>query len=110
MNVNANQRSPPGSQARRSRSRPPRPAESAEVSWGPAAHHGARISSYLITWSGGGRRTVDGSARQATITGLADGSSYVFTVRATNRVGTGPGRSSAQIRLVPQDPRTPRAG
>lgn len=68
------------------------PAErSAEVSWAPAPDNGAAVTAYLVTaWPGGAQVTVAGDATRATVAGLTEGTSYTFTVRATNRVGTGP--------------------
>lgn len=71
---------------------------SALVDWDPAAPNGAAITSYQVSWSGGSR-TLAASARSTNITGLTNGTGYTFTVRAVNRVGTGPGSSTA--RLVP---------
>ena len=66
----------------------------ATVSWGAAASNGAQITSYVVSWSGGSK-TVSGSTRKITATGLTNGTAYTFTVRAVNRVGTGPGASDA---------------
>ncbi|MEV6283174.1 fibronectin type III domain-containing protein [Kribbella sp. NPDC051770] len=71
---------------------------SATVTWSAAAANGAPITAYVVTWTGGSR-TVAGSARRVAISGLANGRSYTFTVRARNRVGTGPGVSTAGITL-----------
>jgi hypothetical protein len=71
---------------------------SATVTWGAAADNGAAITQYRVSWSGGSR-TLAGSARSTNITGLTNGTAYTFTVRAVNRVGTGPGSSTT--RLVP---------
>lgn len=68
------------------------------VSWEAAASNGAPVTQYRVTWSGGSR-TLAGSARSVDLTGLTNGTGYTFTVRAVNRVGTGPGRSTS--RLVP---------
>ena len=72
--------------------------KSAVVSWGAAAPNGAPVTSYVVTWTGGSR-SLGGSARNVTVTGLTNGQSYVFTVRAANRVGSGTGVSSARITL-----------
>lgn len=71
---------------------------SALVNWDPAAPNGAAITSYQVSWSGGSR-TLAASARSINVTGLTNGTGYVFTVRAVNRVGAGPGSSTT--RLVP---------
>lgn len=67
---------------------------SATVSWGAAADNRAAVTSYRISWAGGSR-TVGGGTRQATISGLANGTRYMFTVVAVNKAGTGPGASAS---------------
>ncbi|WP_410651318.1 fibronectin type III domain-containing protein [Amycolatopsis sp. cmx-4-54] len=80
---------------------------SATVRWNAAAANGAAVTGYRVTWSGG-ETTVGGGARTASITGLANGASYVFTVAAINRAGTGPGASSAPVTpVVPKPPSAP---
>ena len=70
--------------------------QSATVSWAAPANGGSPITGYTITpYLAGVAQTptqVAGSppATTATVTGLANGSSYTFTVAATNAVGTGP--------------------
>ncbi|WP_072478108.1 fibronectin type III domain-containing protein [Amycolatopsis australiensis] len=73
---------------------------SATVSWGAAAPNGAPVTSYLVSWAGG-ETTVGGGARSAAISGLSNGTAYVFTVVAVNRAGAGPGVGSKAV--------TPRA-
>jgi hypothetical protein len=68
----------------------------ATVSWGAAASNGADITKYTVSWSGGSR-TASAGSRSMTITGLTNGTGYTFTVRATNRVGAGPGASTSRI-------------
>jgi hypothetical protein len=77
------------------------------VTWGPAPANGAAITQYRVSWSGGSR-TLAGSARSTNITGLTNGTAYTFTVRAANRVGTGPASSTA--RLVPEPTLTASRG
>ncbi|MFA6290804.1 MAG: fibronectin type III domain-containing protein [Victivallales bacterium] len=54
----------------------------------PAIDGGSPVTSYTVTSSPGGR-TATGSASPLTVTGLLNGTTYTFTVRATNLVGTG---------------------
>ncbi|QUQ67175.1 fibronectin type III domain-containing protein [Kutzneria sp. CA-103260] len=69
---------------------------SATVMWSGAPDNGAGITRYLVSWSGGST-TVDGSRSSATVTGLANGRSYVFTVVAENSAGRGAGASSRTV-------------
>jgi hypothetical protein len=68
------------------------------VTWSAAQANGAPITSYVVSWAGGSRKLA-GSARKVSVTGLAAGQSYTFTVRAANRVGAGPGVSSSRVTL-----------
>lgn len=67
----------------------------ASVSWLPPAIVGSSpISQYTVTATpGGATSTANGNANSATITGLSVGSTYTFSVHATN--GAGPGAESA---------------
>jgi hypothetical protein len=69
---------------------------SATVSWGPAADNRSAITGYQITWNGG-QTTVPGNAQTTVIPGLANGTTYTFTVTAINAVGTGPGAASNPV-------------
>ncbi|MDQ4490679.1 fibronectin type III domain-containing protein [Sinomonas sp. ASV486] len=68
----------------------------ATVSWTAPPDGGSQISSYTVTPLAGGAAqtptTVSGAppATSVQVAGLANGTSYTFTVTATNAVGTGP--------------------
>ncbi|HZR49609.1 MAG TPA: fibronectin type III domain-containing protein [Streptosporangiaceae bacterium] len=69
---------------------------SASVTWTAPSDGGSPITSYTVTPYVAGvaqqATTISGNppATSATITGLTNGTSYTFTVSATNAVGTGP--------------------
>jgi predicted RNA-binding protein with TRAM domain len=73
-----------------------RGAESASVAFtAPASTGGSAITSYTVTatdltHSVNGGETGTGSSSPVLVSGLTDGDTYVFTVTATNSVGTGP--------------------
>jgi hypothetical protein len=72
------------------------------VSWlAPATSGGSPITSYTVTSSPGGF-TCTTAALTCVVTGLTNGTSYTFTVTATNTVGTGPASA-------PSAPVTPAA-
>jgi hypothetical protein len=52
----------------------------------PASNGGSAITSYTVTSSAG--QTATGTASPITVTGLANGTAYTFTVKATNAIGT----------------------
>jgi uncharacterized repeat protein (TIGR01451 family) len=69
----------------------------ATVSWTPPASNGnASITSYTVTAyingvpSGNSVTTANGTATSAIVSGLTDGTTYTFTVHATNIKGAGP--------------------
>jgi hypothetical protein len=71
---------------------------SATVNWGAAPDNRAPITGYTVSWPGGSLPV--GPVGTATVTGLANGTSYVFTVTAMNAAGTGPGASSGPVTPV----------
>jgi uncharacterized repeat protein (TIGR01451 family) len=69
----------------------------AAVSWtAPASNGNATIASYTVTARIGGvataitAQTPNGTTTSAVVTGLTDGTTYTFTVRANNIKGAGP--------------------
>jgi hypothetical protein len=74
---------------------------SATVSWTPpAVTGGSAITSYTIRSNAGQVVTVDGNTTSTTVTGLTNGTSYSFTVAATNAAGTGPASAASNV-VVP---------
>ncbi|MBM7771505.1 hypothetical protein JOD54_001709 [Actinokineospora baliensis] len=55
-----------------------------ELSWGTPANNGAPIEGYEVAWDGGSQNC---AASPCSISGLANGRAYSFTVRARNLVG-----------------------
>ena len=77
------------------------------LSWGAADGRGADVDRYDIRRAGAGWTAVPGggSARDTTVTGLTNGTSYTFEVRAHNREGDGAASSdSATPATVPGAP------
>lgn len=86
---------------------PPQPVAtagegSATVDFEPAPSGGAPITSYTVTASPGGQ-TATGAGSRITVPGLVNGTTYTFTVSATNRVGTGQA-SAASNAVTPGAP------
>ena len=88
----------------------------ANVSWTAPSNGGSPITSYTITPYIGSTAqttlasTVTGSppATSATVTGLTNGTTYTFTVIASNLIGTGPA-SGASNAVTPSAPTAPGA-
>ena len=87
---------------------------SATVSWTAPSNGGSAITSYTVTpYIGSAAQTpvtVSGSppATSTTVTGLTNGTTYTFTVSATNAVGTGPTLSPSNA-VTPAPPTVPAA-
>jgi hypothetical protein len=81
---------------------------SVALAWSaPVLNGGASIGSYTATASPGGA-TCSTAGLSCTIGGLANGTTYTFTVHATNSVGSGPESNarSATPAAVPSAPRS----
>ena len=81
----------------------------ATVTWSaPASDGGSPITSYTVTASPGGvTKTVAAPATSADVTGLTNGTSYTFTVKATNAAGDSPASAPSAAttpRTVPGAP------
>jgi hypothetical protein len=61
----------------------------AQVTWTAPTNGGQPIQSYKVTGSPSGQVIVSGSATAAVVYGLTNGTSYTFTVTATNVIGSG---------------------
>ncbi|MFZ0251252.1 MAG: Ig-like domain repeat protein, partial [Acidimicrobiales bacterium] len=88
---------------------------SASVSFtAPASNGGSAITSYTVTAtdttnSGNGGQTASGSASPINVTGLTNGDSYTFTVKATNGVGAGPASAASNAVTPAAGPLPPTA-
>jgi outer membrane protein OmpA-like peptidoglycan-associated protein len=71
----------------------------ATVSFVAPASNGSAITSYTVT-AGPGGATATCAGSPCTVTGLTNGTSYTFTVHATNAIGDGP-ESSASSAVTP---------
>ena len=73
----------------------------ATISWtAPTSNGGAAITGYTVTASPGGLNCNATGATSCTVTGLSNGTSYTFTVIATNSVGNS-ASSSASSAVTP---------
>ena len=73
----------------------------ATVTWvAPASNGGSPITGYTVTAAPGGQTCSTTGALSCTVTGLTNGTSYTFTVVATNSVGAG-SASAASSPVVP---------
>ncbi|WP_164001761.1 FG-GAP-like repeat-containing protein [Pyxidicoccus caerfyrddinensis] len=82
-------------------------AHGALVQWTPPANTGSSaITSYTVTASPGGTTTVS-SGTSLAVTGLANGTAYTFTVRATNAWGSGEDSAPSAPITTPDAPGAP---
>jgi alpha-tubulin suppressor-like RCC1 family protein len=79
---------------------------SVTVTWGAPSSNGySTISSYTVTASpGGASSTVGGTTTTATFNNLVGGTTYTFSVYASNAAGNGPASNSPAVNLVPGAP------
>ncbi|MFB9309409.1 hypothetical protein BJY17_001129 [Agromyces hippuratus] len=73
--------------------------ESATVRWNAPASNNSPITGYTVSWSGGSKRFgADDAGSTQTIGGLSNGTSYKFTVTATNKIGeSAPSQASDSV-------------
>jgi len=80
---------------------------SATLSWNPpSSDGGSAVTGYTVMRSGGTPVSLGAAARSHTFTGLTPGTSYTFSVTATNGVGTGPAATAAAT--TPGPPSAPQ--
>lgn len=79
----------------------------ATVSWTAAGDGGSPVTGYTVTAAPGGRTCTTAGDLRCTVTGLANGTSYTFTVAATNAVGQGPA-SAPSAAVTPRAPESPK--
>jgi Fibronectin type III domain len=82
----------------------------ATVSWGAAPDNGSPLTGYRLSWTGNGSsgsETLPGYAGGKVVTGLSNGVSYVFSVKAKNALGWGPAAQTAPVTPSSQTPAAP---
>lgn len=87
----------------------------AQVTWTAPANGGRPITGYTITGAPSGHAVVGGGVTTAVVLGLVNGTSYTFTVTATNAIGAGsPSPASNSVmpngRIVAQSSPAPVSG
>ena len=82
-------------------------AKQVVVTWlAPATNGGTPITGYTVTTAPGGATCSTSGALTCTVTGLADSTSYTFTVIAANALGNGPASSASAAVTTPAAPPT----
>ena len=82
----------------------------ATVSWSaPASNGGGPVTLYTVTGSPGGRTCVTSGTSSCTVTGLANGTAYNFTVVASNVAGPGPSSAASNPVTPARPPDAPTA-
>jgi len=66
----------------------------ATLTWTAPAANGSPITGYTVSWSGGSQPC---AGSPCTITRLTNGTSYTFTVTATNAAGVGPSSAPSNV-------------
>jgi hypothetical protein len=80
----------------------------AMLQWTPASANGSAIINYTVTASPGGKTlTVPGSQTSAAFDGLTLGTSYTFTIHATNDAGGGPESTPSNATTIAAAPGAP---
>ena len=82
---------------------------SATVSWTPPDTHGSPITGYTVTWTagGGGSKPASADVTSVPVTGLKNGTSYTFSIKASNAIGTGPAAQTTSVTPTSTIPNAP---
>lgn len=78
----------------------------AMVTWTPAYSAGGGVTGYVVSGTPNGSASVGSGTLSAVLTGLTNGTLYLFSVAATNIAGTGPAALSNSVRPATSTPAT----